>query len=76
MASAFAHRLFTRGHVKYVSFHGDRSSSGGGFFVGEGTRREATLHSRLCLSRIRLPPSLSCLAPLLRRGNLHGKSAN
>lgn len=36
MASAFAHRLFTRGHVKYVSFHGDRSSSGGGFFVGEG----------------------------------------
>lgn len=61
MASAFAHRLFTRGHVKYVSFHGDLSSCGGGFFAGE---EEATLHSRLCLFHIRLPPSLSCLAPL------------
>lgn len=26
MASAFAHRLFTRGHVKYVRFHGDRAA--------------------------------------------------
>lgn len=26
MASAFAHRLFTRGHVKYVRFHGARAA--------------------------------------------------
>lgn len=26
MASAFTHRLFTRGHVKYVRFHGDRAA--------------------------------------------------
>lgn len=31
MASAFVHRLFTQGHVKYVRFHGDRAA-GAGFF--------------------------------------------
>ncbi|KYM96874.1 hypothetical protein ALC62_12450 [Cyphomyrmex costatus] len=49
MASAFAHRLFTRGHVKYVRFHGDRAAERG--------RNE--FHSRLSLA-IRLdafPPA-------------------
>lgn len=30
MANAFAHRLFTRGHVKYVRFHGDRAAEWNG----------------------------------------------
>lgn len=29
MASAFVHRLFTRGHVKYVRFYGDRAADRG-----------------------------------------------
>lgn len=62
MASAFAHRLFTRGHVKYVRFHGDPTSSGGGFFAGGRKRRFAVGRVSLSLSLIRLPPSLSCAA--------------
>jgi len=53
MASAFAHRLFTRGHVKYVRFHGDRAAewhgdARDGFLDGKPGRNE--FHSRLSLA--------------------------
>lgn len=68
MASAFVHRLFTQGHVKYVRFHGDRAA-GVGFF-GRG---------RVPVVDYCLPvAAASCVTPVCGtiRGNLHGESAN
>lgn len=70
MASAFTHRLFTRGHVKYVRFHGDRAvdrgmPGGGGGYQDVGTVRGSEFHSRLSLA-IRLDASSPVLPPLAK----------
>lgn len=65
MASAFAHRLFTRGHVKYVRFHGDRADDRGcrGMVTYDaGAVRGSEFHSRLSLV-IRLDASSPILFP-------------
>ncbi|KOX73045.1 hypothetical protein WN51_01767 [Melipona quadrifasciata] len=69
MASALAHRLFTRGHVKYVRFHGDRSSSGNGFFA-RGRVSQSTVSPTMRLSIALAATNMPT------RGNLHGKSTN
>lgn len=69
MASAFAHRLFTRGHVKYVRFlHGDRAAdrdAGRGVprRRDDGGREGSKFHSRLSLA-LRLDAPVSVRTPL------------
>ena len=65
MASAFAHRLFTRGHVKYVRFHGDRSLSGDGFFAGERVSQSTVFPA----TRLSIAPSPACQRGVTCIGN-------
>jgi len=51
MASAFAHRLFTRGHVKYVRFHGDRAAE------RDGDARDGFLDGRAVAGKKRVSQS-------------------
>lgn len=76
MASAFAHRLFTRGHVKYVRFHGDRAAdrnTGAGFHDDEeaGSGEEASFTVGCLAQHALMPPSRTApsLSPKKRRGD-------
>lgn len=60
MASAFVHRLFTQGHVKYVRFHGDRAADRDAEGVASSTAGRwggSEFHSWLSLAlTLRSPP--------------------
>ncbi|KOC61930.1 hypothetical protein WH47_06057, partial [Habropoda laboriosa] len=43
MASALVHRLFTRGHVKYVRFHGDQTVQSGVASLPRGRVSQSTV---------------------------------